>query len=107
MNALNDIFCEGFRKNSKPYTETKRELEITKKQLEKMKDKNENLTTHISALTTENEALKRELELYKKTIEGVRHAMQALSLEPVENKGLESAQERNLQKELTFTKKEQ
>ena len=107
VNALNDIFCEGFRKNSKPYTETKRELEITKKQLEKMKDKNENLTTHISALTTENEALKRELELYKKTIEGVRHAMQALSLEPAENKGLESAQERNLQKELTFTKKEQ
>lgn len=64
-----------------------------------MKDKNENLTTHISALTTENEALKRELELYKKTIEGVRCAMQALSLE--------SPQDKNLQKELTFTKKEQ
>lgn len=29
--ALNDLLCEGFRKNSRPYTEIKEELTLTKK----------------------------------------------------------------------------
>lgn len=96
INALNNTFCEGFRKNSKPYTETRAELEKTKKQLEKVKEKNINLTTQIDYLTKENEALKKELELYRKAMEKISAAMLTLPLEPEENLVLEPLEQKRL-----------